>query len=169
MVRRKTTIETIFLAAETKEGRYEELFPQLVSLVEDENDMVATLANISAALKTSFSYYSWIGFYIRKGDELVLGPFQGKVACSRIKIGSGVCGRAAEEKRAVNVPDVSLFPGHIACDPDSKSEIVIPILQSGELFGVLDVDSTEIGSFDLVDQASLEKIAALIIAPKITN
>lgn len=162
-------IETIVMGAESKAGRYSELLPQLASLAADENDIVALLANLSAALKSAFSCYSWIGFYILKGNELVVGPFQGKVACSRIRIGSGVCGTAAKEKRSVIVPDVSLFPGHIACDPDSKSEIVIPILQDGKVFGVLDADSKEIGSFDSVDQSNLERIVELIIVPKIAN
>jgi L-methionine (R)-S-oxide reductase len=141
---------------------YEELLPQLRSLIADESDLVANLANISAALKQVLPYVSWVGFYLIKNGELVVGPFQGKVACTRIKIGSGVCGTAAEQKKTVIVPNVYEFPGHIFCDADSKSEIVVPILKSGKLFGVLDLDSAEYNSFNEVDAKNLEQVCGII-------
>ncbi len=134
---------------------YRELIPQLRSLVSGEDDVVANLANISAALKHVLSYASWAGFYLMKDGELVVGPFQGKVACTRIKIGSGVCGKAAEEKTAIIVPDVNRFPGHIACDAESKSEIVVPLLSGDQVLGVLDLDSTNLDSFNEVDREVL--------------
>ena len=118
---------------------YKELLPQLESLVAGEKDFIANLANISAALKQALPYASWIGFYLLKDVELVVGPFQGKVACTRIRIGSGVCGTAAEQKKTIIVPNVYEFPGHIFCDPDSKSEIVVPLLKNGNVIGVLDL------------------------------
>ena len=159
------TMETITIVAEDKEEKYKELFPQIVALISDERDIIANLANISAALKTTFGSFSWVGFYRMENGELILGPFQGKVACVRIKIGRGVCGTAAKEKKTMLVPDVSKFSGHIACDPESKSEIVVPIMAEGKLFGVLDIDSNMFNSFDGIDKVNLEKIAA-IVAPK---
>jgi L-methionine (R)-S-oxide reductase len=156
--------ETIDLRATDKAGRYRELLPQLRSLVEGEVDLVANLANLSAALMQGIAAASWVGFYILRGGELVLGPFQGKVACVRIAIGRGVCGTAAAERRTLVVRDVEEFPGHIACDPDSRSEIVVPLVRGGELLGVLDVDSREIGAFDEVDAAELAEVAALVAA-----
>ena len=141
---------------------YKELLPQLESLVAEENDIVANLANISAALKQVLPYVSWVGFYLLKKGELVVGPFQGKVACTRIKLGSGVCGTSAVKMQTVIVPDVNEFPGHIFCDPDSKSEIVIPILKGDRLLGVLDLDSYEYNSFDGLDAQNLERVCSLV-------
>jgi GAF domain-containing protein len=156
--------ETIELAAAGKAERYAELIPQLRALVDGEPDLIANLANIAAALRVCLPVASWIGFYVRRGDELVLGPFQGKVACVRIAIGRGVCGTAAAERRTVVVPDVEQFPGHIACDAGSRSEIVVPIMNGGRVVAVLDVDSYELASFDDVDVAGLEQVAEIAAA-----
>jgi GAF domain-containing protein len=153
--------ETLTLQADDKAGRYRELMPQLRSLVDGEPDLIANLANLSAALMEGIEAASWVGFYILRGGELVLGPFQGKVACVRIALGRGVCGTAAAERRTLVVPDVEAFPGHIACDPASRSEIVVPIIRRGELCGVLDVDSSSRASFDDTDAAALAEVAAL--------
>jgi L-methionine (R)-S-oxide reductase len=155
--------DSIALAAPPtdKAARYEELLPQLASLVDGEPDLVANLANLCAALRECLPVASWIGFYVRRGDELVLGPFQGKVACVRITFGRGVCGTAAAERRTVIVPDVEAFPGHIACDAGSRSEIVVPIVRGGEVVAVLDLDSYELASFDELDARYLERVAAL--------
>jgi len=142
---------------------YAELLPQLESLVAGENDFVANLANISAALKQALPYASWVGFYLAKGSQLVVGPFQGKVACTRIKIGSGVCGAAAEQKKAIIVPNVYEFPGHIFCDQDSKSEIVVPILKNGNVIGILDLDSSEFDSFSEIDADNLKRVADIVV------
>ncbi len=150
------------LQADDKAGRYRELLPQLRSLVDGEPDLIANLANLSAALMQGIEAASWVGFYILRGGELVLGPFQGKVACVRIALGRGVCGTAAAERRTLVVADVGAFPGHIACDPDSRSEIVVPIARGGELLGVLDVDSSRAAAFDEVDAAALAEVAALV-------
>jgi L-methionine (R)-S-oxide reductase len=156
--------DTLALRASDKAGRYRELLPQLHSLIEGEPDLVANLANLSAALMQGIEAASWVGFYILRGGELVLGPFQGKVACVRIALGRGVCGTAAAERRTIVVPDVHAFPGHIACDPDSRSEIVVPLVRGGDLLGVLDVDSTRPDAFDEVDAARLGEVAALAAA-----
>jgi len=148
-------------AAADKPSRYRELMPQLRSLVEGEPDLIANLANITAALREILPIASWVGFYVRRGDELVLGPFQGKIACVRIAFGRGVCGTAAAEKRTVIVPDVEKFPGHIACDAGSRSEIVVPIVRSGEVVAVLDLDSYAVAAFDDVDAEWLERVAEL--------
>lgn len=149
-------------SVEDKASAYSELMPQLRSLVDGEPDFIANAANVTAAMKQSLSHFSWVGVYLLKKGELVLGPFQGKVACTRIKVGSGVCGTAAAERKALIVRDVSKFPGHISCDPDSKSEIVVPLVKDGELFGVLDVDSSEFGAFDEKDKEYLEQVAELL-------
>ncbi len=149
-------------SAEDRAEIYKEILPQLESLVSDETDFIANMANVSAALKQALHYVSWVGFYLLKGDELVVGPFQGKVACTRIKIGSGVCGTSAEQKKTLIVPNVYEFPGHVFCDPDSKSEIVVPLLKSGTLLGVLDLDSSEYNSFDEVDAEKLERVAGIV-------
>ncbi|MCL5267549.1 MAG: GAF domain-containing protein [Bacteroidetes bacterium] len=146
-------------SVEDRAAGYKEVLPQLKSLIADEPDFIANAANLAAALKQTLHYASWIGFYFLKNGELVLGPFQGKVACTRIKIGNGVCGTAAVQKRTLIVPNVYEFPDHIFCDPDSKSEIVVPLVKNGELFGVLDLDSSEYGSFDEVDARNLELVA----------
>lgn len=152
-------METITITAESKKERYEELLPQILGILADESDLIANLANVSAALKTAFSNFSWVGFYLLKNDELVLGPFQGKVACVRIPLGSGVCGTAAKRRETLIVKDVTTFPGHIACDPGSQSEIVVPMMSGLYLYGVLDVDSYARDSFDETDRTYLEKIA----------
>ncbi|HLP05519.1 MAG TPA: GAF domain-containing protein [Paludibacter sp.] len=145
-----------------KKGMYESLLPQLAALTGGEPDLVANLSNISAALKGVFGWW-WVGFYWVKGGELVLGPFQGPVACTRIKFGRGVCGTAWEEARSLLVPDVGKFPGHIACSSLSVSEIVVPVFDSaGQVRGVLDVDSERYGVLDETDVVYLQKIAGLI-------
>ena len=142
-------------------ARTGELIAQLSSLVAGEPDLVANLANLAAALAEALPAASWVGFYIRRGEQLVLGPFQGKVACVRIDMGRGVCGTAAAERRTLVVPDVADFPGHIACDPSSRSEVVVPILQGQRLVAVLDVDSRELAAFGAADAAMLEEVARL--------
>jgi GAF domain-containing protein len=154
--------ESVAIAGETKADRYRELLPQLRGLVDGEPDLVANLANIVAALRECVTAASWLGVYIMRDGELVLGPFQGKVACVRIAVGRGVCGTAAAEKRTVIVPDVEKFPGHIACDAGSRSEIVVPILRDGIVVAVLDVDSYDLASFDEEDAAGLAPIAELL-------
>ena len=156
-------METITLVADGKKEKYEELLPQLEALIGDEKDVIANMANVSAALKTTFAFYSWVGFYRMEKGDLVLGPFQGKVACVRIKVGKGVCGTAAKEKKTIVVPDVNRFPGHIACDPESKSEIVVPMICDSNIFGVIDVDSDRLNSFDEIDKVYLQKIARIVV------
>lgn len=155
-------MESIALAAEDKPARYRELLPQLSSLLDGEPDLIANLANTAAALRECLPAASWIGFYIARGGELVLGPFQGKVACVRIALGRGVCGTAASERRTLVVPDVDQFPGHIACDAGSRSEIVVPIVARGEVVAVLDLDSYDRAAFDDADAAGLQPIAELL-------
>lgn len=155
--------DSVALASTDRAARYAELLPQLASLVDGEPDLVANLANITAALKVCVPSASWIGFYVtRPPGELVLGPFQGHVACVRIRFGKGVCGTAAAEQRTVIVPDVAQFPGHIACDAGSRSEIVVPIVRDGAVVAVLDLDSYELAAFDDTDAAGLAPIAALV-------
>jgi L-methionine (R)-S-oxide reductase len=142
--------------------RYRDLEAALVSLLEGEEDALANLSNAAALLAQSLEAINWCGFYLLRGEELVLGPFQGKPACVRIPIGKGVCGAAARERSTIVVPDVSRFPGHITCDPASRSEIVVPILEDGALRGVLDVDAPEVGRFDHEDLAGLEAFVATL-------
>lgn len=149
--------ENLIINAGDKEEKYRELLPQIHALVSTETDMVANLANISAALKQTFGFF-WVGFYLVKDDELVLGPFQGPIACTRIRLGRGVCGTAWKEARTLIVPDVEQFPGHIACSSDSKSEIVVPVKKQDVVIGVLDIDSDTLDSFDDVDARYLEEI-----------
>ena len=145
-----------------KETVYKELLPQISSLIEGETDMVANVANTVAALHQTFGWL-WTGFYFVKDNELVLGPFQGPIACTRIKYGRGVCGTAWKEKRSLLVPDVEKFPGHISCSSLSVSEIVIPIFDAtGKVFGILDIDSPEYDIFDEIDVKYLEEIGKLI-------
>jgi GAF domain-containing protein len=146
----------------SKEEKYKSLLPQIKSLVEGENDLIANITNICSALKYSLDRFFWVGVYFKKGNELVLGPFQGPVACTRIKIPNGVCGKSVETGSAIIVDDVNKFPGHIACSTDSKSEIVIPIFNGTEVSAVLDVDSSEFANFDDTDKYYLEKICSLI-------
>lgn len=145
----------------SKEEQYRALVPQIAGLLKGETDLTANLANVSAALKEQFDYF-WVGFYLVKGEELVLGPFQGPIACTRIARGKGVCGAAWERGEALIVPDVDAFPGHIACSSLSRSEIVVPLFNKGRIVGVLDVDSAELDSFNETDQRYLEEIVKLI-------
>lgn len=145
----------------SKEDKYKELLPQLQALVEGEVDVIANLSNITAALKETFNWW-WVGFYLVKDTQLVLGPFQGPVACTRINLGKGVCGTAWEKKETLIVEDVSLFPGHIACSAASKSEIVLPVMKDNEVIMVLDVDSEYISHFNETDSIYLQKIVELI-------
>ena len=148
----------------SKKDKYELLLPQLDALVSGEPDLVANLANIAAALKETFGWW-WVGFYLVKNDQLVLGPFQGPIACTRIKMGKGVCGTAWAEAKSQLVPDVEQFPGHIACSSASVSEIVVPVFNlTGDVAGVLDVDSERYDVLDATDVLYLEKIAALVSA-----
>lgn len=141
---------------------YEEIVPQIESLIAGETDLIANLANVTAALKEAFGFF-WIGFYLKKENQLVLGPFQGSLACTRIDFNRGVCGHCYKTKKIVIVPDVDEFPGHIACSSASKSEIVLPIFgESGAVFGVLDVDSDQLNDFSEVDAVGLRKIVELI-------
>ena len=145
----------------TKEEIYNSLLPQIKELVGNEKDVIANLANITAALKQAFGFF-WVGFYIVKKNELVLGPFQGPVACTRIAFGTGVCGTAWKERRAVIVPDVEQFPGHIACSSESKSEIVVPVFKNDKVVGVLDIDSDRLNTFDETDAKQLGEVVRLI-------
>ena len=149
------------ISAGTKEDQYKTLLPQIFALTEDEPDLTANLANISAALKEQFGWL-WVGFYIVKNDELVLGPFQGPVACTRIKKGRGVCGTAWVNAETLIVDDVEKFPGHIACSSLSRSEIVVPIIRNNEVVAVLDADSVLLDSFNETDKKYLENIVANI-------
>jgi L-methionine (R)-S-oxide reductase len=153
--------EDLQITAGTKQEQYETLIPQIKALLDGEHDLIANLANVSAALKEQFKWL-WVGFYLVKMDELVLGPFQGPVACTRIKKGRGVCGKAWADAKTLIVDDVEKFPGHIACSSLSKSEIVIPLMSNGEVVGVLDVDSEALNSFDETDKLYLEQIVAEI-------
>jgi len=150
--------ETLFLTPGLpKAARYAELQPQVLALTTGEADRTANLANTVAALRQAFGFF-WVGFYVVQGEELVLGPFQGPIACTRIRRGRGVCGTSWAEARTVLVPDVEAFPGHIACSSDSKSEIVVPVFKNGEVVAVLDVDSDRLADFDVDDQAALEQL-----------
>lgn len=154
--------EDLLLNATTKEGKYKELIPQLKALLEGETDLIANLGNICAALKFGMNFF-WVGFYFVKNNELVLGPFQGPVACTRIKIGKGVCGTSWQKNEVIIVPDVEKFEGHIACSSLSKSEIVLPIYNiKNECIGVLDIDSEELATFDEVDEKLLMEVLKLI-------
>jgi GAF domain-containing protein len=149
----------------TKEEKYKTIIPQIASLIDGEENLIANLANTVSVLKHTFEYYLWVGFYFideKNKSELVLGPYQGKVACTRLKVGKGVCGTAAAEKKTVLVEDVNKFPGHIFCDADSKSEIVIPLFKNNEVTAVLDIDSGEYSAFDLIDKKYLEEIVKII-------
>lgn len=144
-----------------KAEQYNSLLPQIKALITGEPDQVANLANIAAALKEQFGWL-WVGFYLVKGEELVLGPFQGPVACTRIRKGRGVCGTSWADAATLVVPDVEKFPGHIACSSLSRSEIVVPLMKNGEVFGVLDVDSAEFNTFDETDRKFLEEVVSWI-------
>ena len=153
--------EDLIVISGNKQEQYETLLPQIKGLLEGEADLIANLANISAALKEQFDWL-WVGFYLVKKDELVLGPFQGPVACTRIQKGRGVCGASWLKAETLIVDDVEKFPGHIACSSLSKSEIVVPVIRNGEVLGVLDVDSDELAHFDETDKKYLEEIVAFI-------
>ncbi|MBE9602509.1 GAF domain-containing protein [Pedobacter sp. MC2016-24] len=147
----------------SKEAQYQSLIPQIAALISGEEDQIANLANIAAALKEQFNWF-WVGFYLVKNDELVLGPFQGPVACTRIKKGKGVCGTSWAQNEVLIVPDVDQFPGHIACASASRSEIVLPLYRAGVIVGVLDVDSEYLAHFDEVDANYLKEIISLLNA-----
>jgi len=153
--------EDLNIVSGTKREQYENLLPQIDALITYETDLVANLANVAAALKEQFGWL-WVGFYMVRGDELVLGPFQGPVACTRVHKGKGVCGTAWARAKTLVVPDVDKFPGHIACSSASRSEIVVPILRNGEVVGVLDADSVELAAFDEVDATFLTRIASIL-------
>lgn len=153
--------EIIIDKSRSKEEIYQTIFPQLEALIKNEPDLIANLANIAAVLKMSFDFF-WVGFYLVKNNALVIGPFQGPIACTRIPLGKGVCGKSWEQKMPIIVPDVGLFPGHIACSSDSKSEIVIPKIKEDNVLFILDVDSDVLNSFDEIDAHYLTKLIALI-------
>lgn len=153
--------EELKIAAGTKEERYALLYEQIMALLEDETDEVARMANMASMIHFTFGFF-WTGFYRVVGEELVLGPFQGPLACMRIRHGKGVCGSAWAAGRTLVVPDVDQFPGHIACSSLSRSEIVVPLWREGQVWGVLDIDSKELATFDETDQAWLEKIVAIL-------
>jgi L-methionine (R)-S-oxide reductase len=138
------------------------LVKQIKSLVRKEDNLITNLSNFTAALKQTFNKISWVGFYLFDGTKLYLGPFQGKVACTEIKIGSGVCGTSAKERKTIIVEDVDKFPGHIACDVEARSEIVVPIIKDGNLFGVLDLDSNDYSSFNNADKKYLEELVTFL-------
>jgi L-methionine (R)-S-oxide reductase len=144
-----------------KTEQYQSLIPQIKGLLEGETDLVANLANLAAALKEQFGWL-WVGFYVIKNNELVVGPFQGPVACTRIKKGKGVCGTSWAEAKTIIVPDVEKFPGHIACSSLSKSEIVVPVIRNNAVVAVLDADSEQLDQFDATDQRFLEEIVNLV-------
>lgn len=154
--------EDLFIVKESSlKEKYESLIPQLQALTEDEPDIVANMANVAAALKETFSFF-WVGFYRVDGEQLVLGPFQGPVACTRIAYGKGVCGTAWKEEKTMLVPDVDQFPGHIACSSLSRSEIVVPVFKGDEVCAVLDVDSDRLDAFSETDAVYLQKIVSLL-------
>lgn len=153
--------EDLSISKGTKAAQYQSILPQIRALMEGEDDLIANLANVAAALKEQFNWW-WVGFYLVKNNELVLGPFQGPVACTRIKKGKGVCGKSWALAATLIVPDVEQFPGHIACSSLSKSEIVVPIFKENIVVGVLDVDSEHLNHFDQTDQEYLEELARLI-------
>lgn len=154
--------ESLFLPKEgSKSETYEALLPQIEALITGEPDLYANLANIAAALREAFGFF-WVGFYLVKDDQLVLGPFQGPIACTRINFGKGVCGTAWKEKKTQLVPDVDAFPGHIACSSASKSEIVVPVFKEDKVEMVLDVDSDKLADFDEIDQKYLEELMGVL-------
>ena len=153
--------ENLQISGGTKSEVYETLIPQIESIVDGETDLVANMANVAAMLWETF-HFLWVGFYRVSGGELVLGPFQGPLACTRIRRGKGVCGTAFAEGHTIVVPDVDAFPGHIACSSLSRSEIVVPVKVRGEVVAVIDVDSAELSSFDEVDARGLERVAEIV-------
>jgi GAF domain-containing protein len=155
-------MESVAFTPGDKATRYRELLPQLQALFEDEDDLVANLANATAAIKSCVEAASWVGFYIMKRYQLVLGPFQGNVACVRIALDRGVCGAAAQQRRTIVVSDVTKFPSHIACDAGTQSEIVVPIKRDGQVVAVLDLDSYNVAAFDDIDAQGLAPVADLL-------
>ena len=153
--------EQLIIQGETKQERYEALLPQIQSVVEDEPDLIANMANVAAMLHETFGFW-WTGFYRVEGEELVLGPFQGPMACTRIRKGRGVCGTAWAKAQTQVVPDVDKFPGHIACSSASRSEIVVPVFHEGRVVAVLDIDSAQLGTFDQTDRHYLEQVASFL-------
>ena len=145
----------------TRADKYKELYKQLASLLEGESDQIANMANMAALIHETFGFW-WTGFYVVKGEQLVLGPFQGPIACTRIPYGKGVCGTSWQRQETIVVPDVHEFPGHIACSSLSRSEIVVPIFSNNEVYAVLDIDSKELATFDDTDKEWLEKIVELL-------
>ncbi len=154
--------ESLVLKEGSKEAVYSSLIPQIKALVHDERDRVANLANVAAALKEAFHFF-WVGFYLVKDEELVLGPFQGPIACTRIQKGKGVCGTSWEQAKTLVVDDVDAFPGHIACSALSKSEIVVPLIKEGAVIGVLDIDSSELATFDATDEEYLIELCEWLV------
>lgn len=153
--------ENLIITEGDKEQQYQTLFPQIEALLASETDMTANMANVAAALKQTFDFF-WVGFYVVKEDMLVLAPFQGPIACTRIRHGKGVCGTAWKETKTLIVPDVEQFPGHIACNAASRSEIVVPVIRDRKVMAVLDIDSDKLDSFDEVDASYLERICGLL-------
>lgn len=154
--------ESLLITGTSREERYRSLLPQLVALTDGETDFTANLANIVGALRQTFGFF-WVGVYLVKGEQLVLGPFQGPIACTRIRKNKGVCGTSWAQKKTILVPDVEQFPGHIACSSDSKSEVVVPVIGGdGEVLLVIDVDSDRLNDFDTTDAHYLEEVAGLI-------
>ena len=153
--------ELLFSQSGDRKTQYEDLLPQLKGLTSGEPNLIANLANVTAALRQTFGFF-WVGFYLVDGDELVLGPFQGDIACTRIKKGKGVCGAAWDQAASLVVDDVDSFPGHIVCSTNSRSEVVVPIIKGGVVVGVLDIDSDKVGDFNDDDVQGLEKICAWI-------
>lgn len=149
--------DSLILQGTSKEDKYAEIIPQIKALLSGERNRIANLANVSAVLKSTFNFF-WVGFYLVEKEELVLGPFQGSIACTRIKLGKGVCGKAWEQNETIIVPDVDLFEGHIACSSLSKSEIVIPLSKGSEVFAVLDIDSDQLNDFDEIDEKYLTEL-----------
>ena len=153
--------EQLIIQGETKQERYEALLPQIKAVIEDESDLIANMANVAAMLHETFGFW-WTGFYRVVGEELVLGPFQGPMACTRIKKGRGVCRTAWQKEETQVVPDVDKFPGHIACSSLSRSEIVVPVRQGEDIIAVLDIDSAELNTFDHTDRHFLEEIVSML-------
>jgi GAF domain-containing protein len=160
--KQKKMAEDLLVAKGTKEEQYKSLLPQIKALITGESDMIANMGNIAAALKEQFNWL-WVGFYIVKEDELVLGPFQGPIACTRIQKGKGVCGTSWQQEKTLIVPDVEKFPGHIFCSSASASEVVVPVFSERKVVAVLDVDSKELATFDETDQRFLEEIAEFLV------
>lgn len=154
--------ETLYIPqTQNRQAIYEAILPQIQALISDEPDLIANLANVSAVLKESFGYF-WVGFYLVKDNQLVLGPFQGTLACTRIAFDRGVCGACYTQQKTMLVPDVDAFPGHIACSSASKSEIVVPLFKNGVVVAVLDVDSDKLNDFDQIDQIGLENLMQVV-------